>query len=198
MDYADMWQGDDGLWNVVQGEKRGRYPELPGFDPRVVLKDLVGSQTVCEVGCGYGRLASAFTSDQYIGVDCNRAALLKAEAENPQHRFERVEDYTYPASDVAFAYTVAWHIPPEEIQQFVAAICKNRLRVIIAEHFSDTKWQLPVRENPVTKGVIQPFWARTEKRYEEMFTLCGFYLYKSFSYKYPRISVPFMFLEFRS
>lgn len=135
MKYAEFWQGEDGIRNVIpRANRAGEYPELPGFDPRKVLYDIIKGRPVCEVGCGYGRLAGIFEGDKYIGVDCNREAVERARRSYPLRTFHVVDEYKYPPTMAKFAYTVAMHIPDDEYGEFVTAMCESTGdQIVIAE-----------------------------------------------------------------
>lgn len=85
-----------------------------GWDVWSYLGELVGPRSVMEVGCGRGRLARAFSPDQYLGVDINEKALKKARQDNPGYQFALEQSH----ADVALLYTVLLHISDERLPEF--------------------------------------------------------------------------------
>ena len=95
----------------------------------VIQQHTIGS--VCEVGCGPGRMAKFFNAAGYIGVDINPAAIEVAIEKNPLHAFKRIKwDDEYPEADTYFFFTVLLHIPDDEVYSILD---KVKGRIIIGE-----------------------------------------------------------------
>lgn len=125
IEYLDAWQGEDGIRNVMPSRgARNKFPEMPGFHPQEVLRDMM-ELPVIEVGCAYGRLTPAFPPDKYVGLDINRAAIDLARKELPEYEFHVIDSYKYPPSRSKFIYTVAMHIPDEEYPKLIEALCES-------------------------------------------------------------------------
>lgn len=45
---------------------------------------------ILDFGCGNGRLARNFVSENYLGVDINQKLLVEAKEKNPEYRFETI------------------------------------------------------------------------------------------------------------
>jgi SAM-dependent methyltransferase len=137
---ADFW-ADEGLNHIIP-DVGGEFPE--GFDVYALLKQIIDpSQNVLEVGCGYGRLCRAFALQSYIGVDINPRAIEAAREKNPGYKFEIINPAAVlPKVDVALVYTVAQHIPDEELARFFKPICEAAKQVVIAE-IMDIRWRRP-------------------------------------------------------
>jgi len=135
---AEFW-AEEGLDHVIPnvGEE---FPE--GFDVFGLLRQIVdSSKNVLEIGCGYGRLCRAFTPEKYTGVDVNPKAVEAARRHNPGYRFEHIAPAApLPAADVALIYTVALHIPDEELARFLAPVCAAAPVVVIGE-IMDIRWR---------------------------------------------------------
>ena len=195
MKYRDFWQGEDGIRNVIPRSGRsGEFPELPGFDPRKILPDIIRGRPVCEVGCGYGRLASAFESGNYIGVDCNVAAIAKAKRGFPDHTFHVLEEYKYPPTMVKFAYTVAMHIPDDEYREFIVAMCDSTGdQIVIAEILGSGKRRSLEKKK---EGYIHATFGRNLEDHAFEFNVHGWSLVTFHNYQYPGKG-QFTFLDFR-
>lgn len=195
MKYKDFWQGEDGIRNVIPRSGRsGEYPELPGFDPRKILYDTIKGRPVCEVGCGYGRLAGIFESDKYIGVDCNRAAIERAKKSYPLRSFHVIEEYKYPPTMAKFAYTVAMHIPDDEYPIFVKALCESTGdQIVIAEILGHDKRRKLEKKDI---GYIHATFGRNQDEHEHEFLKHGWTLVTYHDKPYPGKGM-FTFLDFR-
>ncbi len=137
---AEFWSME-GLQHIIP-DTGNEFPE--GFDVREMLKQIIDpTGGVIEIGCGYGRLCRAFPAELYIGFDVNPSAIEVARARNPGYRFEHVSPAAeLPKNNTALAYTVACHIPDEELKRFFAPVCAAAPTVVVAE-IMDSRWRRP-------------------------------------------------------
>lgn len=150
-----------------------------GFDVWQILSDMVGSDTVKEIGCGRGRLARAFDPNKYTGLDINPRAIVEARKANPKHRFGVVCSCKF---DVTLLYTVALHVKNFD------ALELDTPRVIIAEIMN------PELARPTG---IPPAYNRSEAEYERLMAERGYKRKASHYYPYDYYDgEPFTFLEF--
>jgi SAM-dependent methyltransferase len=137
---AKFWS-DEGLKHIIPNVGN-EFPE--GFDVRGLIKRVIDpTGGILEVGCGYGRLCQAFSSSEYLGVDVNPAAIAVAREKNPGYRFEHIAPGAeLPGMGTALIYTVALHIPDEELERFMKPICTAAPVLMIAE-IMDSRWRHP-------------------------------------------------------
>lgn len=195
MKYKDFWQGEDGIRNVIpRSGRKGEFPERPSFDPMEILTDMIRGRPVCEVGCGYGRLAGAFPNDMYIGVDCNVEAIARAKRLLPAYSFHVLSEYRYPPTMAKFAYTVAMHIPDEEYPEFIKAMCDSTGdQIVIAEILgSDKRRKLEKKKI----GYIHATYGRNMDHHELEFDKHDWSLVTYRERSYPGKGM-FTFLDFR-
>ena len=129
---SEYWRGNAKLQHITPpGEL---FPELGLFDHL----GRVCRGSVFEFGCGYGRLAKAFSPSTYLGYDINPAALKAAQALNPDHRFSHDP---WHEADTVLAHTVLLHIPDDEIQA-VTDRMRAYKRVVIGE-ITGRSWRRP-------------------------------------------------------
>ena len=195
MKFRSYWQGEDGIRNVIpRAGRRGEYPENPGFDPLKILPDIIKGRPICEIGCGYGRLAEAFEPDKYIGVDCNLEAIVRAKKRLPEYSFHEVNEYRYPPSMAKLAYTVAMHIPDEEYPEFVKAMCDSTGdQIVIAEILGHDKRRVLERKK---EGFIHATFGRDQHMHVFEFAKWNWSLVTYHVYQYPGKG-SFTFLDFR-
>jgi SAM-dependent methyltransferase len=127
----DFWK-NNAINNIIPntGEE---FPE--GWDVRNYLQtSFSGTKRVTEVGCGYGRLAKAYSSELYLGLDVSPGAIEVAKFNNPEHEF-RVVDWKepYPETDIRLVYTVLLHMNDNMIDEVVSRLCENTTMVLVAE-----------------------------------------------------------------
>ena len=156
----------EGLSHITPKGKEN--PE--GFDVWALLGEMVGSRSVLDFGCGRGRLSRAFKPVQYIGYDINQAAIEKATADNPDYTYSDTESI----QDVTLFYTVALHIPDDEVHE---ALDVGSETVIIAEI---------MREDMKRGDGIPPAYNRSAEMYAEIMRSIGYKLVKTTDkpYKY--------------
>lgn len=144
---SDYWRSNSDLAHITPpGEE---WPErgLEGILP------VICTGRVFEFGCGYGRLASLFSPNRYVGMDINPAALVSAWDRNPQHSFTT----SWTPAHTVLAYTVLLHIPDDEIKEVVGRM-QEYSRIVIGEVMG-RRWRRP--GNP-------PVFNRSAGEYAEM------------------------------
>jgi SAM-dependent methyltransferase len=116
------------------------HPE--GFSPGDYIRSFfMGCRQVTEVGCGVGRLAGAFESSRYLGVDISAASLEVARQNCPQHRFQVMsESEPLPDSDGLLFYTVLLHVNDSALNIILRKAARAARRVVIAE-IMDRRWR---------------------------------------------------------
>jgi methylase of polypeptide subunit release factors len=192
MKYAQYWQGADGIRNVKPNRGGIEFPE--GFNAIGILESLMLTPCV-EVGCGYGRLVSAFEPGDYTGVDCNVEAIDIARRDHAEHSFHVVNAYDYPPSRSKLAYTVAMHIPDDEYPEFVSALVQNTSdQVVIAEILGREK-RRELEKKP--EGWIHATFGRSVSDHEKEFAKHDWSLHAKIERQYTGKNAVFTFLEFR-
>ena len=163
MDTTDFWKGEG--HEYIKPTTGGEFPE--GWDVKSYLSKLCDGKSITEIGCGTGRLSSAFQPEQYIGIDISSKALEIAESKNKHYKYllDNQED-PYPNADVRLVYTVLLHIDDDCIGDFIENLCKDTERVIVAEIMA-RKWRRP--GDP-------PVFNREADEYITLFEKCGFEL----------------------
>lgn len=195
MKYLNDWQGEDGIRNIIpRAGRTGEFPERPGFDPLRMLLSIIKGRPVCEIGCGYGRLSSAFEDDKYIGVDCNKEAIERAKRKLPTYSFHVIDEYRYPPTMAKFAYTVAMHVPDDEYPLMIEAMCKSTGdQIVIAEILGSHLRKDLTRKKD---GVSHATFGRDQLQHENEFMKHGWSLVTYHQKPYPGKG-NFTFLDFR-
>ena len=195
MKYKEQWQGEDGIRNIIpRAGRKGEYPEQPGFDPLEVLAAIIKGRPVCEVGCGYGRLAGAFEDDKYIGVDINAEAIVRAKRTHTTHSFHTIDEYRYPPTMSKFAYTVCMHVPDDEYQTMIEAMCESTGEQIVIAEILGSHLRKDLTHNKV--GVSHATFGRDQLQHENEFLKHGWSLVTYHRKPYPGKG-NFTFLDFR-
>lgn len=184
MKHSDFWQGQRGLDNLKPKRIGDKWESSVEFVAR-----LAGEGTVVEVGCGTGRFARGFTTDQYIGVDINKDAIDISRKENPEYQFEILKEYSeIPKRDVMLLHSVCLHVPDEEIENLFAQATK---RIVLAETMG--------RRTPRTgapKENLAFHYARTADEYAKI--LKGWKLVKSITNQDPSSNKMFTYMVFEN
>ena len=119
------------LFNINPGVSDD-FPE--GWDVREELHEIFGDRHVSDIGCGYGRLCTAFRSDRYVGYDLNPSAIETARNRYPEYGFRLMRDpLDYGTNDAALLYAVLLHIHDEDIQAVVKRLCESVKFMVVAE-----------------------------------------------------------------
>ncbi|WP_459555208.1 tetratricopeptide repeat protein [Lacunimicrobium album] len=179
-DHTKFWESDNFQNIIPQNASLGEFPE--GWNVRELLSTLFtpyadhahatgqGDGTILEVGCGYGRLASAFPPSRYRGVDVNINAIQRCQSSLPLHQFTKVDFIDeYPRSSLAFTYCVLLHIDDEAVKSVTAKLCQAAPVVVIAE-IMGRKWR---------RGGLPPVYNREESEYEALMQAQGYRLFRS-------------------
>lgn len=177
-----LWRTlEEGFWIAegtahIKPETGHEYPE--GFDVGAALHTAIGGRfPVLEVGCGVGRIASLFGSNEYIGVDINPAAIAQARRMHPGHRLQLTDHgIQYPAAPSVLVYTVLLHVSDTTVTPFLQQISGDRERVVIAE-LMDTRWR---------RGGSPPVFNRNPEDYVFMMETLGFHLASYSKHGYAR------------
>lgn len=146
----------EGLKHITPKGKEN--PE--GFDVKALLAEIVGGRSVLDYGCGRGRLSAAFSPELYLGYDINPKALPAARQANPAHTYSDQPE----TKDVTLFYTVALHIPDDEVHE---ALDTGSDTVIIAEI---------MREDMKRGDGIPPAYNRSPELYGEIMQALGYRL----------------------
>jgi SAM-dependent methyltransferase len=158
-DLVSFWQNDQ-LRNIVPPSSS--FPA--GFDEAEFLKQvcqLLTFASVVEIGCGFGRLASAFPPEIYKGLDTNLEAIERAKIHRPGYHFELTDfDAVYPQADLYLAYTVFLHIDDKTISDFDRRLRDVCRQLLIVEIMDPTFRKVPS---------VVPNFLRTRSDYQEIF-----------------------------
>jgi SAM-dependent methyltransferase len=187
-----LWRtAEEGFW-ISEGTRHikpkvgGDFPE--GFDVRAALEPHIGASPLLEIGCGTGRIASLFGSQEYIGVDVNPEALRIARENLPGYDFRIHDDgFAYPDAPTVLFYTVLLHVSDEVLPGLLAQACSGRRQVVIAE-LMDQRWRRPQRV---------PVFNRNPDDYKQILRGLGFSLVGETKHAYERYNTP-KFKEFDS
>jgi len=152
----------------IDDELRNIQPpgdNLAGFDEFGFLAEVYRfceATTVLDLGCGWGRLASAFPADRYFGVDINPAAVSRASALDPDRRFEHVafED-PLPERDLCFASSVLLHVDDHNVLDLADRMTRSFRKLLIVE--------IMVRRIREQIGHQVPAYCRDRRDYEQLF-----------------------------
>lgn len=158
MNKTDEFWKSEGLDHIIPntGEE---FPE--GFNVLEYLSNYIGDQNVVEIGCGYGRLCTAFDTKKYSGYDINPSAISKAVTTFHDYDFYLLKDEVDPKqSDIMLFYTVLLHISDEDIESFVGRFVPTTKKIIVAE-IMDRKWR---------RGGNPPVFNRFLSDYNELFS----------------------------
>ena len=144
----------------------GRDNDMPeGWDVRSELRELFGVREVTEIGCGYGRLCTSFPPEQYVGYDINPFALREAEQRYPGYRFRIMQsDDDYEVANAALLYAVCLHIHDDDIDAFIARLCRKARFVVLCE-IMGREWR---------RGGNPPVFNRAAQEYIDVFKAQGF------------------------
>ena len=139
------------------------FPEA--WDVREQLREIMADRPVAEVGCGYGRLCTAFSTERYTGYDISPAAIDAARQRFPGYRFLVMADENdFQATDAVLLYTVLLHVADEDIGPFISRLSREARFVLVAE-IMNRGWRRS--GNP-------PVFNRAAQEYIDLFAQHGF------------------------
>jgi len=144
IDYKKYWE-DDNLNNIVPPSTPNNHPE--GWDPIVFIQESLQALTfnsILDFGCGYGRLCKAFDPKNYFGIDLNKHAIEKAQAEHPHYHFQisglECKDEIAPV-DLIFAYTVFLHLDDETLTQTLNKLAEKCQKYFVIAEILGREWR---------------------------------------------------------
>lgn len=158
-DLVKFWE-DDHCRNIIPPSSASPA----GFDEVAFLRRLdpvLMSSSVVELGCGYGRLASAFRPDMYLGIDINSEAIERARICQPSYRFQAIDfNAVLPSADLYLAYTVLLHIDDHNIADLSQRLKNACSRLLIVEIMDPKFRQFPS---------VVPNFVRSRSDYQRIF-----------------------------
>lgn len=108
------------------------FPE--GWDVREELRSAIDQRPVAEIGCGYGRLCTAFSAERYTGYDISPAAIEAARARYPGYRFRAMaNEDDFEATEAILLYMVLLHVADEDIGALISRLAGKARFVLVAE-----------------------------------------------------------------
>lgn len=93
----------------------------------------VGGTTVRDCGCGYGRLATKFNPDKYIGYDLHPGAITKAQRMFPTYKFAVWDSPVLDFAETTIFVNGPWCVHDDEIESVIETLCTNTNALVIAE-----------------------------------------------------------------
>ncbi len=141
------YEGEDNIRNVVE---------------------LVGENSVREIGCGYGRLSTFFDPTKYTGYDISATAIKKAHRLFPNYRFIHWDFSELEQTSVTIFVNGPHLVPDDQIEETITMLCKSTNAVIIGEPM-DPSWRGAWKHLPY--GV----YTRSLETYDELFKSHRFY-----------------------
>jgi len=163
----EFWEKDN-LKNIKP--TKDEFPE--GFDPRVVLKELVKElefSSIIDFGCGYGRLCKAWDNQKYIGVDISDVAITEAKKRNPEYVFIF---YATPSADLYVAYTVFLHLSNKQLRKELKSIQTKYFIIaeILGSEWSNNGKGIPPTYNRDDYSIMEEFGYKLVKEIKKPYT----------------------------
>lgn len=157
-------------------------PNPEGFNVYDTLRDLVGDDSIVEFGCGYGRLAPAFSHEKYHGVDINIEAINKAKDKYPKYSFTQIGfDGPIPVRlGTGLLYCVCLHIPDDKLFQQMERFTNSVKNSLIIAEIMDPSYRKNRKEG-VTYDLSNQ---RDSATYQRVMSNFGFTLFNSLSLPY--------------
>ena len=130
---ASFWE-NAGL-NYIIPNTGSEFPE--GFDVFQALGQMIPPEKdVVEIGCGYGRLCTAFAAENYKGFDLNSAAIRHGKQRFPNYSLSLIKPWEpLPKADITLAYCTAFHIPDNERARFLKLLSNSSDSVVFEKFF---------------------------------------------------------------
>lgn len=99
-------------------------------------------EDVIEIGSGTGRLAKAFTPQDYLGLDISQEMVDVASEALPEYTFMKLSSVIkYPNSKTKLLYTVLLHQNDDDIERVVAELCRTTEERIVVAEIMDKNWR---------------------------------------------------------
>lgn len=145
-----------------------------GFDIGLCLRLLCGP-SVCEVGCGFGRLAGVF--DDYLGLDVNHRRVSASERRYPDGKFKLTGfSDPYPSAACYLFCSVLLHVRDEDLPSVAGRV--KGTRTVICEVMNPERRDGGVNfhRSPEGYGVFgnPTTFTMPYKRYPDTFTFLVF------------------------
>lgn len=141
----DAYWRSQGEWLAGPGAASPEH-KLAEVVLREVLNSLGPIDSVLDVGCGRGRLASLLLDlmpkTKYSGLDIGAAQVAATAKVRPNGKFyeSRIQDFEpFRKWDLVLVSEVLMHIPPADIQ----AVC-NKLRTLARKWIVTVDWTEPI------------------------------------------------------
>lgn len=114
-----------------------RWPTGPAYheseDCVNAIVEFVGNRTVRDIGCGYGRLATKFNPEKYVGYDLCAAAVKKGARMFPGYKFVHWNHEHLKPAEATLLISVAKCVSDEDIVEFFSLSCANTDLIVLAE-----------------------------------------------------------------
>jgi SAM-dependent methyltransferase len=165
--YKEFWVRDE-LTNIAREDSliQGEWNLLEYFKG---LKSKLNCIDVVDFGCGTGRLAPAFSPSEYVGIDINPFAIIKARRDNPGHTFLEVDlNSQYPSADMYLVFTVFLHLDDKVMRDTLTRMQNRCYKYLVISEQLGREWRQP--------GSELPLYNRELKEYRVMLSHFGFYL----------------------
>lgn len=166
-DLKDWWS-EYGHDYIIPKSKKV-WPE--GWNVVEYIKDIIIERnwqykSICDVGCGYGRLVSAFDPRNYIGVDLNPNILKRVPKEYKTKEISKVNDI--PKADIYFLYTVFNHTPEELAYEMIKHFYNQNAEWVLVCEILGRVWK--------NDKLKHPSYGKEISEYIELFNVNGFEL----------------------
>lgn len=184
-----FWTGKNAKNHIIAPNSKTDFPE--GEEIFSLLQSIVGKDSIIDMGCGRGRLTSAFSRGGYTGLDINLDLLRLAKKANPEYKFLKYKIGTHPGNAKwLMLYTVALHIDDMDIEPYLRLVTSGCDKIIIAE-VTGKKFRKP------NKPGKPPVFNRDNEDYIYLMNGLDFSLNMIFETPYHGIQNKFKVLVFR-
>ena len=130
---ASFWE--NARLNYIIPNTGSEFPE--GFEVFQALGQMIPPEKdVVEIGCGYGRLCTAFAAENYKGFDLISAAIRHGKQRFPNYSLSLIKPWEpLPKADITLAYCTAFHIPDNERARFLKLLSNSSDSVVFEKFF---------------------------------------------------------------
>jgi len=136
------FSSEDTLFWKTKGINWMRWSGVPeyyeGMAAIEAIVDYVGTDTVRDIGSGYGRLCKFFDPKKYIGYDINPAAASRAKILFPSYKIYHWDLTALPYATSTILVNSLIVINNEEIVDFLKLVSQNTDNIIISEVMDNT------------------------------------------------------------